>query len=126
VGLRAPDEPVVGMNRRLGWLAPLVLAACTDSPPPIGGHLPGVFKEASDAFDERVNQRFGIGTDEDPLRRELAREGFVITRDPVSPFDFSARYTAKELVCRADWNVRWSVFAGRIAAIRGNYAEICL
>ena len=117
------NQPVV---RGLGLLMALGLAACTDSPPPIGSHLPGVFKEASDAFDLRLNQRFATGTDEELLRRELVRERFVISTDPGSPFDFSARYTAHELVCRADWSIRWSVFAGKIAAIRGNYAEICL
>ena len=110
----------------LGLLVALGLSACMDAPPPIGGHLPGVFKEASDAFDQRVKQRFAIGTDEAVLRGELAREKFVVKRDPGSPFSFTATYTANELVCRADWRIGWSEFAGKIATIGADYAEICL
>ena len=102
------------------------LAACTVSPPPLGSHLPGAFNEASDAFDRRVQQRFAIGSDERELRGALANERFTITRDPMYPFAFSARFTANEWVCRADWYIRWSVFAGNIATISGRYSEICL
>jgi hypothetical protein len=102
------------------------LAACAASPPPIGAHLPGVFREASDAFDQRVKARFPIGSDERALRQELAKQKFVISRKPESPFSFSARYTANELVCRADWDIRWSIFGGKIESIGAGYGETCL
>ena len=89
----------------IGLLAALGLSACVDAPPPIGSHLPGVFQEASDAFDQRVKQRFAIGTDAAILRRALAGEKFVVARDPGSPFSFTTTYTANELVCRADWRI---------------------
>jgi len=120
------------MSAYLKWAQSLLLSvapaltACTDSPPPLGSHLPGVFKEASNAFDQRVKERFAIGTHEGTLRRELARERFVVARDPKSPFSFTATYIANELVCRADWHIRWSEFAGRIATIDADYGEICL
>ncbi len=67
-----------------------------------------------------------MGSDEEALRRELAKEKFVIKRMPESPFSFSARYTADELVCGAYWDIHWSVFAGKIDTIGGSYSEICL
>jgi len=102
------------------------LAACADSPPPIGAHLPGVFREASDSFDRRVKTRFPIGSDERVLRQELAKQKFVISRTAESPFSFSARYTANELVCRAHWDIRWSMFGGKIESIGTGFGETCL
>jgi hypothetical protein len=102
------------------------LAACADSPPPIGAHLPGVFREASGAFDQRVKARFPIGSDERALRQELTKQKFVISRSPESPFSFTANYTANELVCRAHWDIRWSMFSGKIGSVGANFGEICL
>jgi hypothetical protein len=102
------------------------LSACVGSPPAMGSHLPGSFSVASDAFDQRVKTRFPVGSDERALRAALAGEKFVISRDRDSPFSFSANYHANELVCAADWVIRWSVFEGMIAAIGGSYKEICL
>ena len=54
------------------------------------------------------------------------REGFVITRDKDSPFNFFARFHASELVCAADWVIRWSGEEGKIASIEARYKEVCL
>jgi len=102
------------------------LSACADSPPAIGSHLPGTFAVASDAFDQRVKARFPVGSGEAALRTELEREGFVTTRDKDSPLNFSARFHANELVCVADWAVRWSGEEGKIANIEARYKEVCL
>jgi len=102
------------------------LAACADSPPPIDAHLPGVFKEASGAFDQRVKARFPIGSGERALCQEIVKQKFVISRKAESPFSFSARYTANELVCRADWDIRWSMFGGKIESIDAGFGETCL
>jgi hypothetical protein len=102
------------------------LSACAGAPPAIGSHLPGPFSAVSGAFDQRVKAQFPIGSDETALRAVLTQERFVIIRDRDSPFSFTARYGASELVCRADWTVRWSVFEGKIATIGGGYQEICL
>jgi len=63
------------------------LAACAHSPPPIGAHLPGVLRDASDVFDQRVKARFPIGSDERALRQERAKQKFVIGRTPESPHE---------------------------------------
>jgi hypothetical protein len=81
---------------------------------------------ASDAFDQRIKERFPVGSGETTLRTELTSEGFVITRDNDSPFSFSARFHANELVCVADWVVRWSEVEGKIANIDATYKEVCL
>jgi hypothetical protein len=104
----------------------LYLSACTDSPPAIGSHLPGTFAVASDAFDQRIKARFPVGSDEDALRAELVRERFVVAHDKDSALSFSARYHANELVCAADWVIRWSAINGRISDIKGSYKEVCL
>jgi hypothetical protein len=114
------------LYRILGLLMTLILPACADSPPAIGSHLPGTFSVAADAFDQRVKARFPIGSDEAALRTEMMQQRFVIARDKDSPFSFSAGYVANELICRADWVIRWSVFEGKVAAIGGSYEEICL
>jgi hypothetical protein len=102
------------------------LTACTDSPPPIGAHLPSVIVEASAAFAQRVTARFPLGSDERALHRELVAQKFVISRNPESPFRFTARYTANQLVCRADWTIRWSEFGGEIESIGASFGETCL
>jgi hypothetical protein len=124
-------ESSVGLRKL--WLvnAPFVLAlvldlsACTDSPPAIGSHLPGTFAVASDAFDQRVKARFPVGSNEAALRAELARERFVIAQDQDSALTFSARYHASELVCGADWVIRWSGVDGKIVSIGARYKEVC-
>jgi hypothetical protein len=70
--------------------------------------------------------RLLVASDEDALRRELAKEKFVVSRMPESPFSFTARYTANELVCGASWDIHWSVFAGKIETIGASFSEICL
>jgi hypothetical protein len=114
------------LQRILAILITLILSACADSPPAIGSHLPGSFSVTSDAFDQRLKARFPVGSDEAALREAMMQQRFVITRDTDSPFSFSAKYVANELVCRADWVIRWSVFEGKVAAIGGSYKEICL
>jgi hypothetical protein len=52
----------------------LDLSACFDSPPAIGSHLPGTFAVASDALNQRVKERFPVGSGESALRAELKRE----------------------------------------------------
>jgi|HubBroStandDraft_3_1064219.scaffolds.fasta_scaffold308701_2 hypothetical protein len=123
-------EVDVGLMRLLNMsiivLVTSCLAACAGSPPPIGAHLPGVIREASNAFDQRVKARFPIGSDEGALRQELAKQKFIIRRKPEAPFSFSATYTASELVCRADWDIRWSMFGGKIESIGAGFGETCL
>jgi hypothetical protein len=104
----------------------LALSACANSPPAIGSHLPGTFAVASDVFDRRIKSRFPVGSDETALRAELEREGFMITPDKDSLLDFVARYHANELICGADWVIRWSGSNGKIVNIEAIYKEVCL
>ena len=110
----------------LGLFSFLVLTGCTTAPPRIGEGLHGPVREVQAEFDRRVKARFPIGSDETALRGELVREKFVITRDRESPFRFSAVYQSGGIACVIHWRVEWSVFDGRIAAIDGNWGQICL
>jgi hypothetical protein len=92
----------------------------------IGSHLPGTFAVASDVFDQRIKARFPVGSDEAALRAELGREGFAIRRDKDLPLDSYARCHANELVCAADWVIRWNRVDGKIANIEVTYKEVCL
>jgi hypothetical protein len=103
-------------------------SGCSDAPPAIGTHLPGTFAVASDAFDQRVKETFPVGSGEAALLAELKRERFVTSQDKDnnSGLKFAARYHANELVCAADWVIRWSAVDGRIADIKSTYKEVCL
>jgi hypothetical protein len=102
------------------------LSGCADPPPALGGHFHGPIAEVRVKFDEGVKKRFPAGSAESVLHAELMRERFVIERGKEAPFSFTARYTAGELFCRADWVIRWSTFAGNISSIDADYGEICL
>jgi hypothetical protein len=110
----------------LGLFAILALAGCGSAPPRIGSGLPGPSRQVQADFDQRVRTRFPIGSDEAALHNELLREKFVIVRGKDSPFMFFARYYSSLIVCRDNWTIQWSVFAGRVADIAGYWEEICL
>jgi len=68
---------------------------------------------------------FPLSSGEPALGAELGKERLVIVRDAESPFSFTARYSACELVCRADWTIRWSSFTGKISSINADYGKVC-
>jgi hypothetical protein len=109
----------------LGLLS-LALAGCTTARAPLGEGLHGPVKELRAEFVRRVKGQFPIGSDEAVLRAELLRQDFAIVRDRDAPFSFSATYHSGGIACVEDWNVRWSVYAGRIADIEGNWGQTCL
>lgn len=110
----------------LGLLSLLTLAGCGNAPPRIGVGLHGPVRDVQAEFDRRVKAQFPIGSDEAILHRELLREKFTIRRDKDSPFSFSAKYIANNIACRMDWTIRWSEYAGTIAAIGGYWGQTCL
>ncbi len=110
----------------LGSLLFLGLAGCTTPRPPIGSGLHGPVQEVRVEFDRRVRTTFPVGSDEAILHTELARQNFAIVRDKEAPFSFSATYRSGGIACVEHWNIRWSVYAGRIANVVGHWGQTCL
>lgn len=105
------------------------LSACADPPPPIGRDLPSNFVDAQPVFNQRVKDRFPVGSDEQALIGELRREGFALNAEsiaPPSPFKSVAEYTAHQIGCRLDWTILWSAKNGNITSITGRYGAACL
>lgn len=107
-------------------LAMLLSAACSNSEPPIGRGLPKTFGYTP-AFEERLKQRFPIGSDEQKLLVELRSEKFKIeeVKDPSSPHRFSAHYDVSEVACREEWTIQWTAEQGKITDITGLNRQIC-
>jgi hypothetical protein len=107
-------------------LAMLLSAACSNSEPPIGRGLPKTFGYTP-AFEERLRQRFPIGSDEQKLLVEIRSEKFGIqeVKDPSAPHRFSARYDASEGACREEWTIQWAAEQGKITDITGLNRQIC-
>jgi hypothetical protein len=107
-------------------LAMLLSAACSNSEPPIGRGLPKTFGYTP-AFEERLRQRFPIGSDEQKLLVEIRSEKFRIqeVKDPSAPQRFSARYDASEGACREEWTIQWAAEQGKITDITGLNRQIC-
>lgn len=76
---RLVDGNMNRLNRalELSAFATLSLTACAELAPLIGRGLPPALAEARPAFDQRVKERFPIGSDEAAMRAELRREGFA-------------------------------------------------
>lgn len=91
----------------LAVLSPLLLSACSDPVPAIGRELPRTLAQAAPYFDERIKQRFPVGSDEDRLLVELRKERFSVleTRDPPSHYQRSAVSDHHDLVCREIWRI---------------------
>src|SRR5215470_14150116 len=94
------------------------VCACVGNPPRIARGLPENYAQARPAFDQRVKERFPIGSTEAALVAELRRERFQI-RETTQPR--SATRDVGQLVCRRTYVVDWSASDGKIAGISGNY-----
>jgi hypothetical protein len=106
-------------------LAALILAGCNEDPPAIGVGLPTTYGGANPVFDQRVKDRFPIGSDESLLRAELAREKFAIMNVASPPPQFVGLRGSEQFPCRRRWTIGWSANNGKIAAIQGNYLTVC-
>jgi hypothetical protein len=108
-------------------LATLLSAACSNSEPPIGRGLPKTFGYTP-AFEERLKQRFPIGSDDQKLLVELRSEKFKIqeVKDPSNPHRFSAHYDISDgVACKEEWTIQWTVKQGKIADLTGLNRQIC-
>jgi hypothetical protein len=107
--------------------AAVLLSACSDRSPQIAQGLSLDFGETGQ-FDDRVRQRFPIGSSEEALVAELRREEFSIreVREPDGPYRFSATYDIHGFTCRDSWTIEWAVVHERIAMIQGVSRQICL
>ena len=104
----------------IGMVIPL-LSGCSARPPDIG-------RDASSnyAFNERVQQRFPVGSDESVLVTELRRQRFRIAPDPSKRDSFVARFEAEGLPCKETWTLLWSTDQRKISDIEARRGEICL
>jgi hypothetical protein len=103
----------------LGSPSFLFLAGCTIARPAIGYGLHGPIRKVQADFDRRVRTQLPAGSDAVVLHAEFVRQKFMIVRDKDAPLSFAA-YRSGGLGRVEDWNVRWPVYAGRIADIHGN------
>jgi hypothetical protein len=108
----------------LSALALSMLCACSDRAPPIGRDLPKTFGYTP-AFEQRLRQRFPIGSDEQNLLTELRSERFTIDKMHDSPSRVSALYKVSGLPCGEEWTVQWSADQGKITEITGVNRQIC-
>jgi hypothetical protein len=108
-------------------LLSVALTACVAKPPPIGKDLPSNFAAARPVFDQRIKQRFPVGSSERELLGELARESFKINPSAhAADSPRSASYESSSMVCKLLWVVDWSAEDGRITDIQGDYGSVCL
>jgi hypothetical protein len=114
-------------NIPLVILTALCVSACVDSPPELGSGLPTNFQQARPYFDQRVKERFPVGSDETRLLAALHRQHFAISQSGNSSgYPNSARYEANQIVCKLTWIISWSAEEGRIKEIAGDYGDVCL
>lgn len=113
---------------RTSALCALLLAACSESEPPIGRGLPAIFGYTP-AFEQRLRERFPVGSDESRLIAELRSEKFTLgeIQDPSSRYRNSALYeTSHGFACKGEWRIYWTASKGIINQIGGMNREVCL
>jgi len=104
-----------------------LLVGCSKTVPPIGRGLPTTFG-FTPAFEQRLRERFPIGSDEGRLIAELRSEKFVFgeVQDPPSRYRSSARYEASHgPFCKGEWQIYWTAPQGIITEIGGMNREVC-
>jgi hypothetical protein len=111
----------------LAALLTVLLTACGRAPP-LGKGLPRNYDPGSPYFDQRVKQRFPIGSDEARLVVEIRKEGFDIKKvpAPLGRYQHSALYEAGDFACRESWTIDWATAQGKITSIEGRYRHVCL
>lgn len=109
-------------------LTAICLCACVDTPPPIAKGLPNKFADVPSAFDQRVKERFPLGSAESALVAELRREHFGIRErtEPNSPFHFSAAREVGDFVCKRRYEISWNASSGTIADVGSAFSVTCL
>ena len=117
-------EPMI-LRQILPVIVAMLLSACSAQPPPMARNL--ATRDTSH-FDERVRQRFPVGSDENRLEAELRNERFSIAEihDPANRYQMSARHEVNSMICREDWTILWSAEEGKITGIEGRIQDTCL
>ena len=79
-------------------------------------------------FDERVRQRFPIGSPEEVLIAQLRREEFSIGELPQTsgPYRFTAAYDIHGIACKESWTIDWTAVQGKLTKVEGLSRQICL
>jgi hypothetical protein len=109
-------------------LSLLSILGCTDTAPKLGRDLPRSWSDQTPYFDERVKERFPIGSSESTMISELRSERFSV-RDAAGldgSYNFAAVYEQAGIPCREAWTVLWSANGGVISQIHGRYRQVCL
>ena len=104
-----------------------LLAGCSKVEPPIGRGLPATFG-FTPAFEQKLRERFPVGSDEGRLIAELRSEKFVLgeVHDPPGRYRSSARYEASHgPFCKGEWQIYWTAPHGIITEIGGMNREVC-
>lgn len=105
----------------------LLLSACANKAPELGKGLPRSWSDQTPYFDERIKQRFPIGSDKVALINELRSERFSIreNHESQSQFKHIAVYEQPGL-CRETWVVTWDEDQAKLSKIEGHYHQVCL
>lgn len=107
---------------RLALFLSSLLGACGSAlglTPEIGRDLPATYAEGEVVFNQRIRQRFPLGSSEASMVSELQRQGF--RRLPAYGDFEDMTFTRSEVVTETLWSVRWRARETRITEIWGIY-----
>jgi hypothetical protein len=114
----------------VSWTVALatLLVGCSNKEPPIGHGLPMTYG-FTPAFEQRLRERFPVGSDEGRLIAELRSENFSLgdgKRGPPGNYRSSALYEASHgPFCKGEWQIYWTAAQGIIIEIGGLNREVC-
>lgn len=103
-------------------------SACSGQPPPIASGLNTNWDPHGIEFDNRLKQKFPVGSDTKFLIQELLEQGFKTDAkiDHPDGEGFTALYEMRDIACRQSWIVSWSSSSGKITSVSGHSRQICL
>lgn len=108
----------------------LGLAGCAlNLGPAIGRNLPSDPAQAQRVFDQRVRQRYPIGSSEAALIDDMRVEGFGIATNSQSPPDRFSKFAIQcgyiSIATTHGWEIEWSAANGRLTDIAGVFMPQC-
>ena len=110
------------MGRLMVFLSLLALSGCQETKrealPPIAADLPAETEAAGHVFQQRVQQRFPVGTPEGELISTLKSQGFVI-HGATEAGDFNNAILRRDAdgLCQTEWSVRWRASQRRLSEV---------
>lgn len=92
---------------------------------PLTANLSGTWETVSAEFDQRVRDRFPIGSSQEAMRIELREQGFTQSdRNSAADFEQEAVRREDNGVCNQSARIFWRTGGeGRLIGIRGQYRE---